>query len=599
MTDQVATRTGAEEITWDLSDLYSAVNDLAIDRDFNEAIARAEKLAENYKDRIASLDTEEMRDLLEEYEAINNLAQKIGAYAYLHWSTNTEDAARGALLQKSNERESRLNQKLIFVELEWAHTPEEKAHSLMQNPVLEKYRHWLEVARLYQPYLLSEPEEKILSEKSVTGRNAWMRFLDETLGAKRYDLRSEMAAQEVVLSKLYEPDRDLRHDASKAMTQGLTDMARITTFVFNSVLADKASDDELRGYPAWISSRNLGNQVDDKSVEALIEAVTSRYDIVERYYNLKRRLLGLDELTEYDRYAPLPSASRTYTWDEAREIVLNAYGAFHPRMSEIASLFFERNWIDAAPTPGKIGGAYSANITPDTHPYILMNFEGKAKHVRTLAHELGHGVHQYLSRERGLLEMHTPLTTAETASVFAEMLIFQDLLSRETDPEIRLSMLTTKLEESFATVFRQIAMNRFEDAIHIARRTEGELTTERFSELWLQTQRDMFRGSVNLTDDYGIWWSYVTHFIHVPGYVYAYSFGELLVLALYARYQEVGSDFADLYLKMLAAGGSDWPNELVKPLGVDLSDPNFWTHGLQILDEMGTEAEVLASQIGK
>jgi len=599
MTDQVATRTGAEEITWDLSDLYSAVNDLAIDRDFNEAIARAEKLAENYKDRIASLDTEEMRDLLEEYEAINNLAQKIGAYAYLHWSTNTEDAARGALLQKSNERESRLNQKLIFVELEWAHTPEEKARSLMQNPVLEKYRHWLEVARLYQPYLLSEPEEKILSEKSVTGRNAWMRFLDETLGAKRYDLRSEMAAQEVVLSKLYEPDRDLRHDASKAMTQGLTDMARITTFVFNSVLADKASDDELRGYPAWISSRNLGNQVDDKSVEALIEAVTSRYDIVERYYNLKRRLLGLDELTEYDRYAPLPSASRTYTWDEAREIVLNAYGAFHPRMSEIASLFFERNWIDAAPTPGKIGGAYSANITPDTHPYILMNFEGKAKHVRTLAHELGHGVHQYLSRERGLLEMHTPLTTAETASVFAEMLIFQDLLSRETDPEIRLSMLTTKLEESFATVFRQIAMNRFEDAIHIARRTEGELTTERFSELWLQTQRDMFRGSVNLTDDYGIWWSYVTHFIHVPGYVYAYSFGELLVLALYARYQEVGSDFADLYLKMLAAGGSDWPNELVKPLGVDLSDPNFWTHGLQILDEMGTEAEVLASQIGK
>ena len=599
MTDQVATRTGAEEITWDLSDLYSAVNDLAIDRDFNEAIARAEKLAENYKDRIASLDTEEMRDLLEEYEAINNLAQKIGAYAYLHWSTNTEDAARGALLQKSNERESRLNQKLIFVELEWAHTPEEKARSLMQNPVLEKYRHWLEVARLYQPYLLSEPEEKILSEKSVTGRNAWMRFLDETLGAKRYDLRSEMAAQEVVLSKLYEPDRDLRRDASKAMTQGLTDMARITTFVFNSVLADKASDDELRGYPAWISSRNLGNQVDDKSVEALIEAVTSRYDIVERYYNLKRRLLGLDELTEYDRYAPLPSASRTYTWDEAREIVLNAYGAFHPRMSEIASLFFERNWIDAAPTPGKIGGAYSANITPDTHPYILMNFEGKAKHVRTLAHELGHGVHQYLSRERGLLEMHTPLTTAETASVFAEMLIFQDLLSRETDPEIRLSMLTTKLEESFATVFRQIAMNRFEDAIHIARRTEGELTTERFSELWLQTQRDMFRGSVNLTDDYGIWWSYVTHFIHVPGYVYAYSFGELLVLALYARYQEVGSDFADLYLKMLAAGGSDWPNELVKPLGVDLSDPNFWTHGLQILDEMGTEAEVLASQIGK
>jgi oligoendopeptidase F len=318
---------------------------------------------------------------------------------------------------------------------------------------------------------------------------------------------------------------------------------------------------------------------------------------VARYYTLKRRLLGLDELFDYDRYAPLAAADRFYPWSEAQTIVLDGYRRFHPRMAETANLFFDRRWIDAAIRPGKRGGAFSAGTVPSVHPYVLLNYEARPRDVMTLAHELGHGVHQYLSRPQGVLQHGTPLTTAETASVFGEMLIFQELLLQETRPETRLAMLTSKLEDSFATVFRQIAMNRFEDVIHTARRSEGELTTDRYSELWLNTQRAMFRESVTLRDDYGPWWSYIPHFIHTPGYVYAYAFGELLVLALYARYNQVGSSFADAYLDMLSAGGSDWPHNIVKPLGVDLTDPGFWNNGLQTLDDMVAEAERLAELV--
>jgi oligoendopeptidase F len=341
----------------------------------------------------------------------------------------------------------------------------------------------------------------------------------------------------------------------------------------------------------------MDNEVDDNTVDTLVSAVVSHYDIVARYYRLKRRLLGLDELFDYDRYAPLPAADQKHLWPEARDIVLSAYGKFHPRMAEIANLFFEKRWIDAAVKPGKRGGAYSHAVVPSLHPYVFMNYEPTPREVMTLAHELGHGVHQYLARDQGLLQADTPLTTAETASVFGEMLVFQDLLSHETDPDARLAMLTQKIEDSFATVFRQVSMNRFEQAIHTARRSEGELTTGRFSELWLETQRAMFSDSVTMTDEYGLWWSYIPHFIAAPGYVYAYSFGNLLVLALYARYQTVGADFAPAYLDMLAAGRSDWPHTIMKPLGVDLTDPNFWDRGLQMLDDMVRDAERLAAEV--
>lgn len=596
MDAQASRPTGAEDVTWNLAHLYAGADDPALNRDLDAADARAAALRERYYGRLAGLDAAALVEMLREYEAIVELSAKVESYAHLAWAADTNDPARGALLQRATERDSRLSQELVFVELEWAQAPDDVADRLIASPELARYRHFLEKARRYRPHLLSEPEEKILAEKSVTGRSAWTRFFDEALGAARFDYGGDQLPLTRVLNRLYSANRDERRSAAASVTAGLSDISRATTYVFNNLLADKASDDRLRHYPRWISARNLGNEVEDATVDALVAAVTSRYDVVARYYGLKRRLLGLDRLFDYDRYAPLPAADRAYTWDEGRDIVLGAYGGFHPRMAEIAARFFDERWIDAAIRPGKRSGAFSAGVVPSVHPYILVNYEARPRDVMTVAHELGHGVHQYLSRDRGMLQMHTPLTTAETASVFGEMLVFQAMTAAEQDPKVVLAMLTAKIEDSFATVFRQVSMNRFEDAIHTARREQGELTTERFGELWLQTQRAMFEGSVELTQDYGLWWSYVHHFTSVPGYVYAYAFGELLVLALYARYLEVGPGFAEGYLQMLAAGGSDWPREIVKPLGVDLEEPGFWNNGLGILDEMVQRAERLASE---
>ncbi len=585
---------GAEEILWNLGDLYSAGDDPRLGKDLSVSKQRAESFASSYRSRIATLDAPALARLLQEYEQILELSGKAGTFAYLHWSTNTEDPSRGALLQRLQEHSSRLQQQLLFFELEWAHVEEKRALEVMADPALAHFRFWLTLARRYRPYLRSEAEEKILAEKAVTGRNAWVRFFEEIHSGARYTLDGEELPQQSILTKLYDSDRIQRKRAAEAFTAGLQNMRRVNTYVFNNLLADKASDDRLRSYSTWISARNLANQIDDATVEALVQAVTGRYGIVARYYNLKKKLLGLDELFDYDRYAPLPSANRRYQWQEAKQMVLEAYSGFHPEMGKIAESFFTKNWIDAAVRPGKRGGAYSHGAVPSIHPYIFMNFEGTPRHVMTLAHEMGHGVHQYLSRQQGILLADTPLTTAETASVFGEMLVFQKLMAAEKDPQLRLSMLVQKIEDTFATVFRQTAMNRFEEAIHTARRSEGELTTDRFNELWMTTQKAMFEASVTLTDEYSIWWSYIPHFIHSPGYVYAYAFGELLVLALYARYQESGSSFSSAYLDLLAAGGSNWPEELVRPLGVDLNDPTFWDKGLGMIEEFVKQAEAMA-----
>ncbi len=586
--------TGAETVTWDLTDLYTGMADPRLEADLDACDAEADALDAAYRGRIAALSPAELAGLLARFEALQETAGRVGTFASLNWTQNTEDPARGALLQRATERGSRLGQKLVFLELELAAAPEDAAAIWLADPALARWRHWLEGVRLFRPYLLTESEEKILAEKAITGRNAWDRFFDEVHSAARYELANEKLARDQVLGRLYSPEREVRRQAASAVTRGLGEMRRTTTYIFNTVLADKASDDRLRQYPTWLSSRNLANQVDDRTVAALVAAVTARYDIVARYYRLKRRLLGLDELFDYDRYAPLPAAERQYTWAEAKAIVLSAYARFDPRMAEIADRFFAGRWIDAAITPGKLGGAFSHGAVPSVHPYILLNFDGRPREVMTLAHELGHGIHQKLAGVQGALQADTPLTTAETASVFGEMLVFQDMMAKETDPKVRLAMLTGKIEDSFATAFRQISMNRFEHAMHTARRAEGELTTERFSVLWLETQRAMFGDSVTLTDDYGLWWSYIPHFIGTPGYVYAYAFGELLVLALYARYQQAPDGFADTYIAMLTAGGSDWPHEIVKPLGVDLTDPGFWANGLSILETMVSEAEALA-----
>jgi oligoendopeptidase F len=587
------TKTGAEGVFWNLGDLYSSGTDPRIDTDLDAADRRADAVAAAYRGRVASLDAKDMTAMLTEYEAIAELGAKPGEFAFLSWSTQSDDPARGALLQKTTERASRLRQKLVFLDIEWANAPDEAAEHLTADLQLARWKHWLVTTRRYRPHLLSEPEEKILQEKSVTGAAAWSRFFDEVHGANRYEWEGDLIPEEVVLAKLHESDRAVRRAAAASVTRGLRAVERTTTYIANTLLADKSSDDGLRKYPAWISARNMDNQVDDATVDALVRAVTGRYDIVARYYRLKRRLLGLDELFDYDRYAPLPAADRRYSWDESRRIVLDAYRRFHPRMAEIASQFFDRRWIDADVHPGKRSGAFSDPCLPSLHPYVLVNFLGKTDDVMTVAHELGHGVHQYLARDRGILLANTPLTTAETASIFGETLVFNDLFAREREAKVKLAMLVKEIESGFATVFRQVAMNRFEEAMHTARRTGGELTTADFSRLWLETQRAMFGDSVTMSDDYGIWWSYIPHFIHTPGYVYAYSFGDLLVRALYARYRAAPEGFAERYLALLAAGGSDWPHELVKPLGVDLKDLGFW-----LLDGMVDQAEWLARDAG-
>ena len=586
-------RTGAEEVLWDLSDLYAGVDDPQIEQDIARADALADDFAATYRGKVAALDAEGLHAAVSAYEAIVEAANKLGAFAYLTWTTDAANARYGALLQRLTEWEAQLQQKLVFFELEWVNAPDEFAQTMLAHPVLAHYQHWLETTRRYQPHRLSEPEEKILAEKSVTGRSAWGRFFSELMGNTRYPFDGEELTQAAILAKLHEPDRALRQRAAQAFTDVLRGQLPTLTFIFNTLAADKASDDRLRRYPNWISSRNLDNEVSDDVVEALIGAVTARYDIVARYYHLKRALLGVDTLYDYDRYAPLPAAEGRYQWAQAREIVLRAYGRFHPQMAEVAGQFFDRSWIDAPPYPGKRSGAYSASVVPSAHPYVFMNFTGNVRDVMTLAHELGHGVHQYLAREQGMLQQHTPLTTAEMASTFGEMLVFSDFMANEADPAVRLAMLAQKIEDCFSTIFRQISMNRFEHGMHTARREEGELTSERLGAIWMETQQAMFGDSVEMTGNYGLWWSYIPHFLQVPGYVYAYAFGELLVLALFARYRQEGESFAPRYLDVLRAGGSNWPEKTLAPLGVDLTDPHFWQEGLGEIEKMVAQAEEL------
>jgi oligoendopeptidase F len=593
-------QTGAEDVLWDLSIFYASADDPAIAQDMERLQEMAEKFSATYRGRVAQLDAEEMVDAMQELEAIYDLSGRIGSFAQLNFSVDTANPQYSALVQKVTEHGSKLQQKLLFFDLEWKAVDEEAAQKLLADPTLGKYRHHLEAERRYIPYTLSEIEEQLLVEKSVTGRSAWARFFTKIVSAMRFEYEGEQLNQSQILDKIHSPDRQVREKAAASVTEGLRAKAMELTYIFNVLVADKASDDARRGYPSWISARNLSNKASDEVVNALVQAVTSSYDIVARHYKLKRVLLGLDELYDYDRYAPLDVGGdeRDYHWTEARDIVQNAYTAFSPEMSAISARFFNENWIHAPALPNKRGGAFSSGSVPSAHPFVFLNYLGKARDVMTLAHELGHGVHQYLAGQaQGIMGMYAPLTTAEMASVFGEMLVFTDLMNRETDPAARLKLLTGRVEDSFATVFRQIAMNRFEDALHNARRTEGELTTERINELWMETQRAMFGDSLTLRDDYGFWWSYIPHFISTPGYVYAYAFGELLVLALFSLYQQRGAAFVPQYLEVLAAGDSDYPENILAKVGVDLRDPAFWNEGLNALRSMVDQEEALARQL--
>ncbi len=596
----VEQKTGAEDVIWDLSVFYKTLDDPAIDQDMERVVGMANEFAAKYRGRVAQLDAEEMVDALVEMEAISDLGGRIASFASLNFSTDTTNPQVGRLLQRVREQGAKLSQTLMFFDLEWKAVDDTVAAQLLANPTLGKYQHPLEADRRYKPYTLSEIEEQIIVEKDVTGAGAWVRFFTQLTSAMRFDWEGEKVNQSKILDKLHSEDRETRRKGAEAVTAGLREKQMELTYIFNTLVLDKANEDQRRGYPTWISARNLSNKAPDSVVNALIQAVTSNYAIVARHYQLKRALLGLDELRDYDRYAPLKidAPEAAYSWSEARQIVHNAYTAFSPRLGEIVNRFFDENWIHAPVLPNKRGGAFASPTVASAHPFVFVNYLGKDRDIMTLAHELGHGLHMYLSAEaQGLTGLYTPLTTAEMASVFGEMLTFEDLMRREPNPAVRLKALSHRIEDSFATVFRQVTMNRFEDGLHTARRTEGELPTERINEIWLTTQRNMFGDSVTLTENYAWWWSYIGHFIHTPGYVYAYAFGELLVLALFNVYRKRGADFVPQYLEVLAAGDSDYPDRILAKVGVDLTDPNFWNEGLAFLGSMVEEEERLAREV--
>jgi oligoendopeptidase F len=589
--------TGAEEVAWDLTDLYDAGDDPRIERDIEQAETAAAAFRELYYGRVAQLTPSELRTAIEEREKIESTATRAIYYAHLWFATDTADSQRGALVAKLTEKGAALDTQLLFFGLELAALEDEQAELLLASEELERWRHWLRTVRKFRPYILTEPEEKILTEKTVSGFSAWDRLYDELLAAIRVTLDGEEIGFEKAMSKLYSADRDERRRAAEAVTESLAPGLRTRTFIFNTTVVDKSIDDRLRGYATWISSRNLSNDTSDEAVLALVDAVIGRYDVVQRYYRLKARLLGLDRLSFYDRMAPLDEDATKVGWEEASDLVLGAFSDFSSEVGDLVERFFRESWIDAPPRENKRPGAFCATNVPEVHPYVFMNFTGDRRSVLTLAHELGHGLHGYLAQPLGLFNANTPLTTAETASVFGEALTFKRLLAAEEDPRRRLNLLAGRIEDSIATVFRQIAMNRFEDAVHTTRRDEGELSPEKFEELWLGTQSTMFADSVDI-DGYGTWWSYIPHFIGTPGYVYAYSYGFLFALSIFRKYELEGESMVEPYLDLLRAGGSKPPHELAEMVGLDLTDPKIWDAGIDALAVELDEAEAVAVEVG-
>lgn len=594
--------TGAEGVTWNLSDLYSSLDDPRIENDIKGSLSRGKSFEEKYRGRINSetITGSFLLEAVKELESISEESGKLISYAYLVFAADTSNPRHGAFLQSVQEKTTEIRKHLMFFELEWIALTDEIANRLIEDETLSRYRHFLQNERRYKPYRLSEPEEKLLDEKANTGSRAFMRLFDEVINNIRFQVRldgkTKYLTEPETLALLYDPDRSKRRAGAKGLTKGLRDNAHVLTYIFNVLVQDHASSDRLRSFPYPMASRHLDNEIDKVTVEALIASCERNYDMVEKYYRLKKKLLGVSKFRDYDRYAPIFSEKKTINYHVCKEIVLEAFGHFSPRMVEIAREFFEKRWIDAELRAGKRGGAFSHSTVPSAHPYVFVNYTGKLRDVMTIAHELGHGIHQYLSRNQGYFECHTPLTTAETASVFGEMLVFHKLKESEKDSKTRLALLCSKLEDIFATVFRQVVLTRFEEKLHHARRSEGELTPERINELWIEANKPMFGSSVELTEDYGWWWMYIPHFIHSPFYCYAYSFGELLVLALYKKYLREGDAFVTRYIELLSSGGSDAPEKILARVGVDITNPNFWQGGLDLLREMVNEAVYLAEQ---
>ncbi len=593
----------AERVAWDLDPLLDGAGEGAagVEALLDDAQRRADAFAAAHAGKVAELDGPALAAAMRELAVLQELVGRAGSYAMLRFATATADPDRGALLQRVQERGTQIETALIFFELEWAALDDELAEALLAHDGLDFCRHHLRSARRYRPHLLSEPEERILAEKALTSSSAWARLFEEQAAAIAVSLpgAEEPVAMEIALSRLFSPDRDERRTTAEAVTEALQPGLRVRGYVLNTLLAEKMVDDRLRAYEHWLASRNLANEASDESVNALVEAVRGRYELPRRWYRLKARLLGLDRLADYDRMAAVTDEDESIPWASAKDMVLESFAGFAPELGDTARAFFDERRIDAPIRPGKRGGAFCSYTVPSAAPYVMLNYTSRRRDVLTLAHELGHGVHAALARHQGVFHFATPLTLAETASVFGETLVFGRLLEEAPTPASRLGLLAESIEGSIATVFRQIAMNRFEHLAHTARREEGELSIDKIGSLWAESQRELLGDAVDVTEGYHSWWSYVPHFINTPGYVYAYAYGQLLALAVYGRYEESGPEFAPAYLELLSAGGSMPPEELGRIVGIDLADPGFWDRGLDLVERQLEAAEAAARDAGR
>jgi oligoendopeptidase F len=581
--------------TWDLGDLYPAPDSPGLAQDLDRAEQAAKDFATAHAGRLGEMSGDELAGTITTYEGIEEVLGRAMSYAQLLFAADSTDPAIGRFYQTMNERVTAISSHMIFFTLELNRLDDAALEAKMASPALARWRPWLRDLRVFRPHQLSDELEKLLHEKEVTGRSAWSRLFDETIAALRIPVGGEELTVSAALNKLSDKDRSVREAAGRAVGEVFGKNLRLFSLVTNTLAKDKEIIDTWRRYPRPGSYRNRANMVEDEVVDALVAAVTADYPrLSHRYYGLKAKWLGLGKLQHWDRNAPLPDDDDTEVpWEEAKSRVLAAYGAFSPELAEIGGRFFARPWIDAMLRPGKAAGAFAHPTVPAAHPYLLLNYHGRTRDVMTLAHELGHGVHQVLAAHQGYLMAGTPLTLAETASVFGEMLTFRALLDAETDPRRRRIMLAGKVEDMLNTVVRQIAFYRFEALLHDERRG-GELMPERIGEIWLRVQTESLGPAFEFTPEYRVFWSYVPHFIHTPFYVYAYAFGDCLVNTLYSVFRSGHPGFQAKYLEMLRAGGTRRHKELLAPFGLDATDPAFWRRGLDVIAGFIDELEAAA-----
>ncbi|HKF11303.1 MAG TPA: M3 family oligoendopeptidase [Xanthobacteraceae bacterium] len=583
---------------WNLADLYAGLDDPRIKRDLDRGAAESLAFERDYKGKLATLaDAPKagaaLAEAIKRYEALDDLLGRLTSYAGLVHAGDTADPARGKFYADVQERVTAVSTHLLFFTLELNRLDDAKLEVAMQHDLLAHYRPWIEDIRREKPYQLEDRIEQLFHEKSVTGYSAWTRLFDETIAGLRFKVGPKVLAIEPTLNLLQDPRGATRKAAAQALAKTFGEHLRSFALITNVLAKDKEISDRWRGFADVADARHLSNRVEPEVVQALVQAVRVAYPrLSHRYYALKASWFGKKRLSHWDRNAPLPAvAARTIGWNEAQATVLEAYGAFSPKMAAIAERFFKNDWIDAPIRPGKSPGAFSHPTVPSAHPYVLLNYQGRPRDVMTLAHELGHGVHQVLAAPKGALMAPTPLTLAETASVFGEMLTFKKLLA-QADRKQRKTMLAAKVEDMINTVVRQIAFYTFERHIHTERRS-GELTVERLNALWLEVQRESLGEAIELKSGYQTFWAYISHFVHSPFYVYAYAFGDCLVNSLYAVYERAAEGFAERYLEMLAAGGTKHHSELLAPFGLDARDPAFWQGGLGVIERMIDELEEL------